>query len=430
MRAPIDITLEPRRLDALAGRIIAAGVLLGAVFLLCSWLLSQYAIPAEARALFSEKAFYLSYLVGVCFVLSLSLGGLFFVLIQHVTGAGWSVVVRRLAEGLAMAMPFVLLFLFPVLFWWKGVIYEGWMDPAQNAHLGEQKLGYLNAEWFSARVIGCIAIWTAIAAIYFGGSLRQDASGDPRISKRLKFIAGPCIIVFALTLTLAAFDLLMSLVPEWYSTIFGVYYFAGSAMVFFAFLANAMRWLQRNGRLSHSITPEHYHDVGKFCFAFVVFWAYIAFSQYMLMWYANLPEETSYYRIFHKGEFQTQWGILGWILIIGHFFVPFLLLLSRHVKRNPAALVAGTVWVMLMHYVDLFWLVFPHERSAPAAWVYESAGGVMTSIGLFPLLLTGFCATAGLVGFYVAAVAIVLRGCSLVPERDPRLPESLVFENA
>jgi len=236
----------------------------------------------------------------------------------------------------------------------------------------------------------------------------QDSSGDPNLTLRMTRFAPISIIVFALTLTLASFDLIMSLDPKWFSTISGVYYFAGSVGAFFAVMILSLMLLQRAGIITESVTVEHYHDLGKFVFAFIVFWAYIAYSQYMLIWYANIPEET----VWFQTRLEGPWGAFTAFLLFGHFIGPFLFLMSRKMKRRGLTLAVGVTWMLLMHWIDLYWLV------KPVAGVH--------SLSFHFVDLTCF---VGIGGFFVAVLARRLGKAALVPERDPRLVESLAFEN-
>jgi hypothetical protein len=221
-------------------------------------------------------------------------------------------------------------------------------------------------------------------------------------------VAAPSMFLFAITTTFSAFDLLMSLEPSWYSTIFGVYFFSGSVLGFLALLPITSLLLQRSGRLVGVISTEHYHDMGKLLFAFVVFWTYIAFSQYMLYWYANIPEETVWFLKRQTGE----WTTFSWFLLLGHFLVPFLALISRTPKRRPWVLSLGAGWLLLMHWADLYYLAMPRLSAE--------------TIPFHALDLTTFLAVGG---FWVGVFAMRMRQHSLIPERDPRLPESLAFEN-
>jgi len=254
-----------------------------------------------------------------------------------------------------------------------------------------------------------------MAGYFYRTSVRQDETGEVELTSRMQARSAPAIIVFGLTLTFFSFDLLMSLDPYWFSTIFGVYYFSGSAVGFFALLALVMIWLQQAGRVSHVIQVDHYHDVGKLMFAFVVFWAYIAFSQYMLIWYGNIPEETTWYVVRQQG----LWLAVSLVLLFGHFIVPFVALMSRHPKRSPQLLKWGAWWVLAMHWCDMFYLTMPHAEHLTGA-----------PAGFGPLDAVQ-CA-ASLIGIGGAATWAVLRRmeqAALIPCRDPRLGESLEFEN-
>src|SRR6185436_2467689 len=239
-------------------------------------------------------------------------------------------------------------------------------------------------------------------------SRSQDVTGDPGVSARLRRLAGPGIIVLALTQTFASFDWIMSLTPHWYSTIFGVYFFAGSFVGFIALLSVVAVAMRRARLLDTIISTEHLHDVGKLLFAFTAFWAYIAFSQFFLMWYGNLPEETFWY----KARIEGSWMPVSLLLMAGHFLAPFFYLMGRAVKRNGVTLALGGAWVLVMHFVDLYWQVMPTLHPE----------GFRPSI----LDVAAFLAVGG---SFLAAVSWLLRRQALVPMRDPRLAESLAFEN-
>jgi glucan phosphoethanolaminetransferase (alkaline phosphatase superfamily) len=258
------------------------------------------------------------------------------------------------------------------------------------------------------RNVAYFGVWSAMALWFGRQSQLQDQTGDHELTRRMRRASLPGLIVFALTVTFFAFDWLMSLQPEWYSTIFGVYFFAGSAMAFFAFLSLAIIAARRAGLLAEVVSTEHQHDVGKLLLTFVVFWAYMAFSQFLLIWYANLPEETSFFAQRYTGA----WLTVGVVLVFGHFLVPFFLLLSRAVKRNATALAAVSVWLLAMHLLDLYWLVMPNLHPA----------------GMAPSLFDA-AALIGCCGLFLAAFGGALKRQALIPLRDPRLPESLTFEN-
>ena len=285
-----------------------------------------------------------------------------------------------------------------------------WTVPGAAEHdaLLQWKAPYLNVPFFLIRAAVFFGIWSFIALLYYRGSRSQDATGDPAVSARLRLLAGPSIIVLALTQTFASFDWIMSLTPHWYSTMFGVYFFAGSFVGFIALLSVVVAAMRGAGLLDTVVTPEHLHDVGKFLFAFTAFWAYIAFSQFFLMWYGNLPEET----IWFKTRMEGSWLQVSLFLMAGHFGAPFFYLMGRTVKRNGTTLAVGGAWVLTMHFVDLYWQVMP---------TLHPEGFRPSVLDVAALVTVGGC--------FVAAVSWLMRRQALVPLRDPRLAESLAFEN-
>ena len=354
------------------------------------------------------KQFAFSWLVAFLFFLSLALGALYFVLIHFAMQGGWGVVVRRLAENTMATLPLFALLFVPVvlgrdeLFPWIRGIAEG------TDHVLVGKSPYLNVPFFLARAAIYFACWSVIAVVYARLSRRQDATGDPAISVRLRRFAGPAVIALAITQTFAAVDWIMSLDPHWYSTIFGVYWFAGSLVTFFALLTLIVVVLRRAGLMTEIVGPEHFHDLGKLLFAFTVFWAYIGFSQYFLIWYGNIPEET----IFFRHRLEGSWSAVSFLLAAGHFVVPFFYFMPRTVKRKPLALAAGAAWMLLMHFVDLTWLVMPSLHPH--------------GVHIGPSDVIAFVAVGGL---FVGVLGWRMVGSPLVPLKDPRLSESLSFEN-
>jgi len=368
-------------------------------------------LATAALVLTSEhgfERFFHSYLVNFTFFLSLGIGALFFVLVTHLTRAGWSVALRRIAEVVSMTL-LPLFFLSLVVYWGRHELYE-WTNVQAVAadELLQHKQAYLNAPFFLGRIVAYFVIWVALAWYFSRSSSGQDESGDVGATLRMERVAAPGMILFALTVTFASFDFLMSLYPHWYSTIYGVYYFSGAVLGMFALVTLMVSLLQGAGKLSHVVTTEHYHDLGKLMFAFVVFWAYIAFSQYMLIWVAAIPEETEWYLVRQEGP----WLVLSLALLVGHFFVPFLWLISRHSKRRMTVLLSAAVWVLLMHWFDLFWLVIPETRP------HE-----------FPFHLLDLTCLLGLGGIFFASVFWRLSRVNLVAKRDPRLEESMRLEN-
>ena len=395
------------------------------------------------------KHFYFSYLVGYMGVLGVCLGALFFTMIQHITRAGWSVSVRRVAENIAGTLPLMAVLFIPNIVGFHE-LYHHWLNPEAYVVGGphydavlDGKKGYLNETFFFVRVAIYFTIWIGLAWFFRSNSIKQDQTGDPAISLKLARVAAPGLFLFALSITFAAFDWIMSLDPHWFSTIFGITYFAGGFMAFFAFTILLVKWLGKQGYLREAITAEHYHDLGKFLFTFVVFWTYTNFSQYMLIWYANLPEETRWFADRAEGG----WGAIGTILVVGHFLVPFAFLLSRHVKRNGIGLAIGAIFLLVIHCFDMQFLILPtaggHGDAAahtPAqGTVTETAAATMQSgIERFPSDLStylhhvhaaDFGCYIGLLAVLAGLVILNIRKTNLVPVRDPRLAESLHFTN-
>jgi hypothetical protein len=357
----------------------------------------------------NPKQFFFSWLVSFLFFLSLALGALFFVLIQYAAQGGWGIVLRRIGETTFATIPVFAALILPVLLGLHD-LYE-WSHPeavAEDALL-RWKAPYLNVPFFLIRAALYFGLWSFIALTYYRGSRSQDVTGDPGVSARLRRLAGPAIIVLAVTQTFASVDWIMSLTPHWYSTMFGVYFFAGSFVGFIALLSVVAAAMRRAGLLDTVISVEHLHDVGKLLFGFTVFWTYIAFSQFFLIWYANLPEETTWY----QARLEGSWMTVSVVLMVGHFIAPFFYLMGRPVKRNGTTLAVGGAWLLVMHFLDLYWQVMPtlHPEGVRPAVLDVAA-----------LLAIGGC--------FVAAATWLMRRQALVPLRDPRLSESLAFENA
>ena len=350
-----------------------------------------------------------SYLTGFVYWLTIALGGLFFVLLHYLARSGWSVVVRRLAEHVMGTLPLFAVLFIPVYFGMHSLFHWTHADAVAHDPLLQHKAAYLNEGFFLGRAVFYFIVWTGLAIFFWRQSASQDSGGEVATTKRLQTLSAPAMVLFGVTLTFAAFDWLMSLEPHWFSTIFGVYVFAGCVVSIFSLLILLVLQLKASGAMTQVVTWEHFHDMGKMLFGFVVFWAYIGFSQFMLIWYANIPEETFW--------FELRWADPGWrwasiFLAAGHFVVPFFFLISQPVKRNRVTLTIGALWMLAMHYVDIYWLVMPtlhHEA--------------------FKLSLLDLTCWLGVGGLFFAVLGYLMQRNALVPVRDPRLPESLAFEN-
>ncbi|MFT7517040.1 MAG: hypothetical protein ACI84O_000828 [Myxococcota bacterium] len=397
----------------------------------------------------TKTHFWFAYLVAFCFVLTIGLGALFFVIIGHVVNAHWNVTLRRLAELTMGSLPVVCLFGLGMLIPFFDHDVEIWqwdtinsseahaidhgvedathggaagahslsdtLDHEEHTKIVKGKAAYLNRNGFIGRLIAYFLIWAAMAKFFLSSSVKQDTAGDSidRVL-RMKKIAAPGLFVFALTLSFAAFDLIMSLDETWFSTIFGVYIFAGAFLSANCWLVIMSKWLQAKGKMTDVINTEHYHDLGKWMFAFTFFWGYIAFSQFMLIWYANIPEETHFYMNRTLGT----WNSWSYLLMFGAFFFPFLALLSRHVKRSTNVLRGMAVYVLIMHYVDLYWLIMPNFNRQFD--VTEPSN---------PFGIVDIALTIGFLGLFLFGIARNAGKQSLLPINDPLLAKCLGHKN-
>jgi hypothetical protein len=386
----------------------AALIVVGIVLLIAARVLCGPADELDSSFL----RFSTSCLVNCTFFFSISLGALFFVAMQHLTRAGWSVTVQRLAEILAAnAIWLGLLFvpiLVPVLLGNSPLYRWSHPDAVRSDELLRHKSLYLNGPFFTVRAVLYFLVWGGISWFYLSRSRWQDVSGDPQITRRMEKAAPAAMILFGLTVTFASFDWLMSLTPNWFSTIFGLYYFSGAVVAGLAVLILFAIIVQNRGVTRRAITVEHYHDLGKLLLGFVVFWGYMAFSQYMLIWYANIPEETVWYLVRQTGP----WKWVSLVLLFGHLFIPFLGLLSRDVKRRKTLLGFSAAWLLAAHWLDLYWLVTP-------TFFPERLPFGVVDLGCF----------GGMACLFLAGTIQLSRGRHLIPIRAPRLAESLAFEN-
>ena len=352
--------------------------------------------------------FFYSYLTAFAFWVTIALGGLFFVMLHHLTGATWSLVVLRQAETIMSILPILAIFFIPVLFGMHDLYHWTHADIVAGDHLLEHKSPYLNTPFFIIRAVGYFTVWIVLSLLLYRTSLKQDSGHTLSLGDKMKKISAPGMIFFALSVTYSAFDWFMSQDPHWYSTMFGVYIFAGGLVSAPAFLAYISLSLRKQGILSDVITEEHYHDLGKLTFAFMVFWAYIAFSQYFIIWYANIPEET----IWFANRYQGGWKYVTLLIVFGYFVVPFLLLMGRGAKRKLGFLKGMVGWLLFMHWVDLYWIIMPvlHKENAMISWIDVSA-------------------TLGIGGIFMWFFWRRFFSKAMVPVNDPKLESSMKFIN-
>lgn len=352
----------------------------------------------------NQERLWTSYLVAFFFASCLGLGGLFWASIQNLSKAGWSVSIRRLAEGMTSFIPVILI---------GGLVLIGgmkilfpWANSEVVAHDAAiaAKTAYLNVGFFIGRMI-----FFGLAMIFFahkivGNSLKQDQSGDEQLTHQNVGWSIGWVIVFALTFSLFSVDLLMSLLPTWYSTIFGIYCFAGLFQSSLAFIVLLMIYMRNAGFIRGYITDEHMHDVAKFTKGFTVFWAYIAFSQFMLIWYANIPEETEYFII----RATQGWMGISMALLIFKFVVPFLALLPRAAKRSQKHLIVICSLLLVMEYVDIYWMVYPNFFDNHVTFGFYEIAMILLFAGVFMLTMMRFFSKH-----------------SLVAVKDPRMHEAV-----
>lgn len=345
-----------------------------------------------------------SYLVSFFYFSCLALGGLFFAAVNNLSNAGWSVSIRRLSEGMTSFMPVILVgglilvagfkYLYP---WTNAELVDS--DPLIQA-----KTAYLNTGFFILRLVVFCAGWFFFRYMIVGNSLKQDQTGDEQLTHKNVSYSIAFVLFFAISFSLFSVDLIMSLMPTWYSTIFGIYCFAGLFQASLAVLAILIVYLRRQGFVKGYITIEHQHDVVKFLKGFTVFWAYIAFSQFMLIWYANIPEETEYYII----RSQNGWMGISVLLLIFRFIVPFVALLPRGLKRNDSHVILVSSLVLIMQYVDIYWMVYPSFNEGHLVFGFWEIGLFLGFAGVFMATLFGF-----------------FKKNSLVAIKDPRMSEAL-----
>lgn len=349
--------------------------------------------------------FFRGWLVGWVYWVGVALGCLALSLLHHLSHGDWGIVLRRVMEAATRTLPVLLILFIPLAFGLED-LYEWARPEAVEAHeLLQAKQPYLNVPFFLIRQVLFFAIWCAAAFLIGRMSARQDRGDDPGITRRMQLLAGPALAGYCLAVTFASVDWLMSLQPEWYSTIYGVYLMGSQALAALAFLITFGLWLARGEPFDRVLHPRHFHDYGKLFFAFVMLWAYFSFSQFLIMWSGNLPEEIRFY----LARFEDGWGLVSLLLVVFHFGLPFVLLLSRDLKRNARRLAWVAILMLVMRWVDLLWQVEPafHERNPAMYWTYLAAPIGIGGIWLF---------------FFLRE----LRKRPLLPVNDPYLPEALV----
>ncbi len=352
----------------------------------------------------NSEQFLFSYLTSFTFFTSIALASLIMVMIHHVTKAAWGTVIRRIPETFSSTMWIWAIFIIPILlgmgslYHWTDIVYVA-DDPIM---LG--KVPYLNEPFFVIRQLIYLGIWGFLGYKLHKVSVDMDKTEDWGLTKLLQKISAPGILLFSLTIAFASFDWMMSLDAHWFSTMFGVYFFAMSFQAIFPVLILMVFWLHKKGMLKNTVRKAHIFDLGAWFFGFTVFYAYIAFCQFLLIYYANIPEETLWY--YHRLE--GSWAFITYGLIIGRFLIPFILLLNRDRKHNKNILIFTSVLILVMHFIELHWIIMPilHHHGISVSWL-----DITTFLGLGGIFMGLFFST--------------LRKYNIVPTSHPTLSESL-----
>ena len=390
--------VTPTDVPALA-RLQNRGLILGVVGL----------IAAAVGFAVNRDQFFQSWLIGFLFCLGLSLGSLGLLMLQHLSGGQWGLVGRRVFEASARTMPLVALLFVPILFAMPTLFVWARPDVVAGDKILQAKAPYLNVPFFTGRAVFFFAFWILVSWLLTKWSAAQDRgeeSIDPAGMVRFRTVSAPGLLFLVLTLTFAMTDWVMSLDPHWFSTIFGLMFTAGFGLASFALLIAVLSAVGPTGTLAPILKPRHFHDLGKLLLAFTMLWAYLNFSQFLIIWSGNLPEEIPWY----VERFRGGWGVVAMALVLGHFALPFLLLLSEDLKKSRW-LARVAMFILVMRLVDITWLVSP---------TFEHHG--------FPIHWMNVAIPAGLVGIWLFFFARQLRSRALMPFNDPFFKEAFAHD--
>jgi len=361
-----------------------------------------------AGFLFDAQRVFFNYLLTFIFIMSIAVGSLFLIALEYIAGAEWSTPIRRIPEFFASSIPLLFVLVIPLLLNIHSIFEWSQKNVVAGDKILTGKSPYLNASFFVIRTILTIGIWSLFYFLFVRNSRRQDITKDQLLTKKNIKLSAIFIPVFAITVTLAAIDWLMSLAPHWFSTIFGIYFFAGSFVAALAAVTLAIILLKEKGYLHPRMTNEHLFSLGALQFTFINFWAYIAFSQFMLIWYANLPEET----VWFIARWGGMWTYISLGLIFAHFLVPYAVLLSQPAKMDPKRLKFISIWILAAHALDLYWLIMPQVHTANA--------GILSIVFEFGFLIAA-------VGGFLLVFYFNAKKHNLVPVGDPKLEKGLNF---
>lgn len=354
-----------------------------------------------------ERAVF-NYLVTYMMIVSIGLGSLFLIALEYIAGADWSTPIRRIPEFFAGVLPFLLILVIPLLVFNHDLFHWAHEEAVAEDKILQGKAPYLNVTFFIIRTFVFIALWSLFYWVMTRNSRKQDQSKDQTLTKKNIRLSAIFIPVFALSLTFTAIDFMMSLEPHWFSTIFGVYFFGGTVVAALAAITLVVVKLKEKGYFSPWMNDDHLFSLGALLFAFINFWAYIAFSQFILIWYADLPEETFWFLTRWNGG----WVYFSLVLIFIHFLVPYFALLTQPSKMNPKRLKFIAVWLLFAHLFDLFWLIMPNMASLKSGYVFSWIDLV------FPI--------AG-IGIVILIFNFRAKKDNLIPIGDPKLKRGIDF---
>lgn len=390
-----ELTYQKRDLPPIISKIgmvlLAVGVILGVVAFFVD----------HSRAVFN-------YLIAFTFMISIGVGALFLIALEYVVGADWSVPIRRVVEFFAATVPFLAILVIPLLLNMHELFHWSHVEAVAEDQILQGKAPYLNVPFFIIRVFVLIGIWSLFYFFFIRNSKKQDTTKDQKLTKINIRLSAVFIPIFALSITISAIDWLMSVEPHWFSTILGVYFFSGTVIAALAAVTLATVLLKENDYLHPAMTNDHLFSLGALLFAFVNFWGYIAFSQFLLIWYADLPEETFWF----MQKWEGSWAIFSIGLIIIHFLVPYIMLVSQPSKMDPKRLKFISVWLLFAHLYDLFWLVMPETPQLSEGYSFSWIDLV------FPIAI---------VGLVILIFNMKARKENLIPVGDPKLKRGLDF---
>jgi hypothetical protein len=381
---------RPMRWDLMQKRSLAVGLIA--------------AVLCAGGALIFPPVFFRAYLSAYIFWIGIPVGALALLMLHHLVGGRWGFMIQRVLEAAIQTLPLMALLFIPLLFGLADLYPWAQTEVVAADPLLQQKSAYLNIPFFIARAVAYFAVWIVLGRLLVTWSLQQDRSADDTLTLRLQRLSGPGLVLYGLTVSFAVIDWIMSLEPKWYSTIFGMIFMVSFGLAAMALAILATRFLETEKPLAQVVSPDRWHDLGNLLLALVMFWAYLNFSQFLLIWSENLAEEIPWY--LHRIGGGWEWVAVA--LILFQFALPFILLLSRNTKRHSRTLAAVAAAILFMHWLDILWMVVPSFYPAR-----------------FHFHWLDIAAPVAIGGLWLAAFIGYLKARSLLPLHDPRFTELL-----